>query len=190
MKNFLNAARLLLLDLASTFFFVGLYLVTHSIVVSFGFGIALGVAQIAFELARKKPIDMMQWISLVLVIGSGTATLLTADPRFVLIKPSIIYALVGAAMLRRGWMNRYLPPVALAIIPDVAVIVGYCWSALMFATAAVNLFVAWSYSAETWTAFMGTFTVVSKIALFLVSYFMMRMIGLRRRRAAAQAQAA
>ena len=189
MKNFLNAARLLLLDLASTFFFVGLYLVTHNIVVSVAVGVALGVAQIVFELARKKPIELMQWISLALVIGSGTATLLTADPRFVLIKPSIIYAIVGAAMLRRGWMNRYLPPIALAIIPDIAVIVGYCWAALMFATAALNLVVALNFSVETWTAFMGTFTVVSKIALFLASYFAMRMIGVRRRRAA-QAQAA
>src|SRR5579859_4547199 len=149
MKNFLNAARLLLLDLASTFFFVGLYLLTHNVVLAVALGIALGVAQIAFELARKKPIDFMQWISLALVIGSGTATLLTADPRFILVKPSIIYALVGAAMLRRGWMNRYLPPVAIAIIPDIAVIVGYAWAALMFATAALNLIVALSFSVET-----------------------------------------
>jgi intracellular septation protein len=184
MKNFLNAARLLLLDLASTFFFVGLYLLTNNVVVSVAFGIALGVAQIAFELARRKPIDMMQWISLALVIGSGTATLLTADPRFILVKPSIIYALVGAAMLRRGWMNRYLPPVALEIIPDVAVIVGYAWSALMFATAALNLIVALNFSVETWTAFMGAFTILSKIVLFLASYFTMRSIGVRRRKAA------
>ena len=111
----------------------------------------------------------------------GGATLLTSDPRFILIKPGIIYTLVGAAMMRRGWMNRYLPPIALEVSPDVAVIVGYCWAALMFATAALNLLVALNFSLETWTAFMGTFTVASKIALFLASYFAMRMIGLRRR---------
>jgi intracellular septation protein len=189
MKTFLYSARALLLDLASTFFFVVLYLLTHNIVLSVALGVALGVAQIAFEIARRKPIDLMQWISLALVIGSGTATLLTSDPRFILIKPSIIYSLIGAAMLRRGWMNRYLPPIAIALVPDVAIIVGYAWAALMFATAALNLFVALNFSIETWTSVMGTFATVSKIVLFLVSYFTMRAIAIRRRRAA-QAQAA
>ena len=35
----------------------------------------------------------MEWLSLFLVIAAGTATLLTNDPRFVLFKPSVIYAM-------------------------------------------------------------------------------------------------
>jgi intracellular septation protein A len=183
MKSFLQAAKLLLLDLASTFFFVVLYLVTHNIPLSVALGVALGVAQIGWEIARKKPIDSMQWMSLLLVIGSGAATLLTADPRFILVKPSIIYAIVGAAMLKPGWMNRYLPPVAIALIPDVAVFFGFVWAGLMFFTAALNLVVALNFSVERWTAFMGLFAIVSKAVLFLIGYFVMRSIAVRRRRA-------
>src|ERR1700679_2767206 len=117
MQNLLKAGRLLLLDLASTFFFLVLYLLTRNIALSVALGIALGVAQIGWEFARKKPIDAMQWMSLVLVVGSGAATLVTADPRFVMVKPSLIYIVIGVVMLKPGWMNRYLPLLAIEVVP-------------------------------------------------------------------------
>jgi intracellular septation protein len=110
----------LLLDMASTFLFLVLYLSTHNITLSVVLGMALGIGQIGWQFARKKPIDTMQWMSLFLVVGSGAATLITNDPRFVMIKPSVIYTIVGIVMLKPGWMNRYLPPVAIELVPDVA----------------------------------------------------------------------
>ena len=98
MNNLLKAWKLLFLDMASTFLFLGLYLLTANIPVSVAFGIALGVAQISWEFVRKKPIDTMQWLSLFLVVGSGSATLMTADPRFIMVKPSLSYAVVGGVM--------------------------------------------------------------------------------------------
>jgi intracellular septation protein A len=185
MKNLFAAAKLLLLDMASTFFFLALYLATKSIPLSVALGIALGFAQIGWEYARGKPIDTMQWLSLFLVVGSGAATLLTADPRFVLIKPSVIYAIVGAVMLKPGWMNRYLPPIAMELVPDVAFIFGYVWAGLMFFTSALNLFVALNFSVAAWAAFMSVFTIASKAVLFLIQYATMRIIGIRRHRARA-----
>jgi Intracellular septation protein A len=112
MKNLLEAGKLLLLDMASTLFFLVLYLLTHNVTLSVVLGMALGIAQIGWQLARHKPIDTMQWMSLFLVLGAGTVTLITDDPRFVMIKPSVIYIIVGVVMLKRGWINRYLPPAA------------------------------------------------------------------------------
>ena len=122
MRDFLNAAKLLLLDLASTLFFVAVFLLTHNTYLAIGLGVALGLAQIGIQFARKKPISTMEWLSLFLVIAAGTATLLTDDPRFVLFKPSVIYVIVGIVMLKAGWMNRYLPAIARAVASDVAVI--------------------------------------------------------------------
>jgi intracellular septation protein len=34
-------------------------------------------------------------MSLFLVLGSGAPTLITDDPRFVMVKPSVIYVIVG-----------------------------------------------------------------------------------------------
>jgi intracellular septation protein A len=181
MKNLFEAGKLLLLDMASTFFFLVVYLLTGNITLSVVLGMALGAAQIGWQLARRKPIDTMQWMSLFLVLGAGIATLLTDDPRFVMIKPSVIYAIVGIVMLKPGWMNRYLPPIAIEVVPDIAVIFGYVWAGLMFFSAALNLIVALSFSVVTWSALMSIYAILSKAALFLIGFVTMRTIGKRRR---------
>jgi intracellular septation protein A len=181
MKNLLQAAKLLLLDMASTFFFLLLYLLTKNVTLSVVLGMALGAAQIGWEFVRNKPIDTMQWMSLVLVLGTGTATLLTDDPRFVMIKPSVIYCVIGVVMLKRGWMNRYLPPVAIELIPDIATIFGYVWAGLMFFSAALSLIVAFNFSIATWLAFMSMYGIASKLVLFLIGYVTMRTIAVHRR---------
>ncbi len=183
MRNLFAAAKLLLLDLASTFFFLVVYLLTKNIPLAVALGVALGIGQIGWEFVRKRPIDTMQWMSLFLVVGAGTATLLTNDPRFVMIKPSLIYLVVGVVMLRPGWMNRYLPPIAKELAPDIAFIFGFIWSGLMFFSAALNLLVALNFSVVTWASFMSVYGIVSKLGLFLIQYAVMRYVGIRRRRA-------
>jgi intracellular septation protein len=183
MKDFLNAAKFLLLDLASTIFFLILFLVTHNMILSVVLGTALGVFQIAIPLVQRKPVHSLEWMSLFLVIAAGTATILTNDPRVMLLKPSLIYAVVGIVMLKAGWIIRYLPPIAKAAAPDVAVVVGYTWAAVMFLTAAVNALVAVTYSVQTWATFMLIFGVVSKVAVFIVGFLAIRLTTVRRIRA-------
>ena len=183
MKNLFEAGKLLLLDMASTFLFLVLYLLTKNITLSVLLGMALGAGQIGWQFTRKKPIDTMQWMSLFVVLGTGTATLITDNPRFVMIKPSVIYCIVGIVMLKKGWINRYLPPVALELVPDVAIIFGYVWAGLMFFSAALNLIVALNFSVVAWSAFMSIYAIVSKVALFLIAYATMRTIAVRRRNA-------
>jgi intracellular septation protein A len=183
MKDFLNAARLLLLDLASTLFFLVVYLLTHNTILAVGLGIALGLAQIGTQFIRRRPIHVMEWLSLVLIIAAGIATLLTHDPRFVLIKPSVIYAIVGGVMCKPGWLNRYLPDIAQAVVPDVATIVGFAWAGLMFVSAAVNAFVALTCSLETWALIMPTYSIVSKVVVFVAGFAAIRLTAQRRIRA-------
>jgi intracellular septation protein len=182
MKNLFEAGKLLLLDMAATLFFLVLYLLTHNVPLSVVLGMGLGIAQIGWQLARKKPIDTMQWMSLFLVLGAGTVTLITNDPRFIMVKPSVIYLIVGIMMLRRGWINRYLPPIALEIVPDIAVMVGYAWSGLMFFSAVLNLVLALNVSVATWSVTMSIYGIVSKAVMFLIGYAVMRTVGRRRRR--------
>jgi intracellular septation protein A len=181
MKHLFESGKLLLLDLASTFLFLAVYLLTKNVTLSVVLCMALGVIQIGWQFARRKPIDTMQWMSLFLVLGSGTATLLTHDPRFVMLKPTLIYTIVGIVMLRPGWINRYLPPVAIELVPDIAFIFGFVWAGLMFFSAALNIIVALNFSVVTWASFMSLYGIVSKAALFLVGYVTMRTIAVRRR---------
>ncbi len=183
MKELFYSGRALAADLASTIFFVTLYALTRNIALAVGFGVTLAAVQIVWRLARRQTIDAMQWISLFLVIASGSATLLTHNPVFVMLKPTAIYLLVGWTMMKRGWMNRYLPPSALEFVPDLGVRFGYVWAALMFFSAALNLALALTCSVVAWGSAMAAWGIGSKIALFFISYAVMRTTGARRYRA-------
>jgi intracellular septation protein len=189
MRHFLQAARPLGEDLLSTFVFVGLKLMGVDIVVAIGLGMATAVVQIGWALYRKKPIGALQWMSLGLVTVLGGASILTRDPRFLMIKPSIIYVVVGVTMLQPYWMRRYMPEIARGRLGDKPILVaGWVWAAMMFGTAALNVYVALTFSLAAWALFMSIFPLASKIALFLGQYVMFRAIVVRNFKAE-QAQA-
>jgi intracellular septation protein len=182
MKNLLQAGRVLAEDLASTILFVVVYLATDNLFVAVGLGMVLGVAQIGWALWRRQALGSLQLLSVALILVSGTATFFTSDPTFVMLKPTIIYCIVGAVMLKRGWMNRYLPERA-APVADVATTFGYVWAGMMFFTAALNIPLALTLDPKTWGVVWAIWGIVSKIGLFLVQYWVMTAVG--RRRAAA-----
>lgn len=183
MKELLAAAKFLVLDMASTLFFLAVFFLTHNTLLSVSLGIALGVAQIGAQLIREKPVATMEWLSLFLIIAAGLATLFTDDPRFVLIKPSVFYAIVGVVMLKPGWLNRYLPDIVKQVTPDVATAVGYYWAALMFVSAGVNAYVALTRSLAEWAMFMPIYGIVSKVVVFGTGFAIIRFMTRRRVRA-------
>ncbi|MGY5808219.1 inner membrane-spanning protein YciB [Rhizobium sp. LEGMi198b] len=187
-KSFFDAVRLLLADLASSLFFVVLLSLTHNAALSACSAIAFGLVQIGIQYLRRKPIDTMEWLSLLLVIAAGAATLLTGDPRFALFKPSIIYSIVGVVMLKPGWMNRYLPAIARTVAPDVAIYVGFAWAGLMFLSAALNVFVAIAFDLSIWAVVMPAFGIGSKVVLMLAGFAAIRLTVRRRVRAMPEAE--
>jgi intracellular septation protein len=189
MANLMHSARLLVSDLASTLLFLAVLLITRDLMLAVALGVGLGVIQIGWMKVRRQKIDTMQWLSIGLVVVSGIATLLTNDPRFIMLKPSVIYCIVGAYMMRPGWMNRYMPPIAVQTVPDIAWIFGFVWAGLMFGSAALNIALALTLDPLRWSATMSIWGIASKVALFLVQYVTMRTIGTRRGRAAAAASA-
>jgi hypothetical protein len=98
-------------------------------------------------------------------------------------KPSLISVVIGVVMLKPGWMNRYLPPIAQEVVPDVAFVFGYVWAALQFFSAGLNLVLALKLSPLAWSEFMSVYGLASTGVLFMVQFAAMRLIGGRRRRA-------
>ncbi len=179
-----HAGRWIAADLFSTLLFVGLYAATHSVYAATGLAIAAGVGQIAWLKLRRQPIDLMQGMSLGLVVVFGGASLITHDPRFVMLKPTLIYIAVGAVMLKKGWMTRYMPPIALQWSADVAVVFGYIWAGMMVLTAALNLALVANGDTRLWAWFLGVVPLASKLGLFAVQYLTMRVITQARVRTA------
>ena len=127
----------------------------------------------------------MTYASVALVIALGSATLLTRDPLFGLVKPSIAHFTISAIMLKRGWMLRYLPPIVVETIPEYVTIAGYAWAALMFALGAGTIAVAMTGDIKLWALYVSVIAVGAKVAAFTVQYVVFRMLVKSRLRAAA-----
>lgn len=180
MKLLWNSGKFLAYDMVASLFFIGLYALTKNLAVSVAVGIAVGVIQIGYDIVRKRPIEAMQWLSLALVIIGGVSALIAHDMRIILAKPSVVYVIVGVTMMKKGWMNRYLPAEARQWVPDLGERWGYAWAGLMFLSAALNLVLAFSLSFLQWGAVMTAWAMASKIGLFAVQFTTMRWIGRRR----------
>jgi intracellular septation protein A len=171
----------LLNDLLSTLVFIAVSLITGNDTLAIVLGIATGIIQFLWAWLRGKKIDAMQWLSLVLVVVFGGLALITQDIRFMMVKPSLIYIAIGAVMLRRGWMDRYLPQIAHDnLSPATIDLAGYAWAALMFAIAFGNLAVVWTCSFAVWSLYISIVPLAAKAAAMVVQYATFRTLVVRK----------
>lgn len=182
MNNFAHAARPLVNDLFSSLLFAVLLAAGVDPLAATIIAMATGVAHVALMLALRRSIAPLQWASLGLVLAFGGASLVVHDPRFLMAKPTIIYALLAAFMLRRGWMLRYLPPIAQGKGRGVMIGYGYVWAGLMALTGGLNLAIAIVWP-EHWPLYKAVFPISSKLALFGVQYIHVRAVSIRQIRA-------
>jgi intracellular septation protein len=176
-------------DFFSTIVFLALYLITGNILLATGVAIAGAIAQVAWSRIKGEPLAFMTYASLGLVIVLGGATLLTNDPRFVLAKPSIAHFAIGAIMLKRGWMLRYMPPIVTETIPEYVTIAGYAWAGLMFVLGLGVIAVAATGDMKLWAFYVSVVAVGAKVAAFAVQYATFRVLVTHRIRAAPELQA-
>jgi intracellular septation protein len=171
-------------DFFSTIVFLALYLITGDVLLATGVAIAGAVAQVVYSRIKGQQLTFMTYASLALVIVLGSATLLTNDPRFVLAKPSIAHFAIGAIMLKRGWMLRYMPPIVSETIPEYVTVAGYAWAVLMFALGAGVIAVASTGDMKLWALYVSVVAIGAKVAAFAVQYAAFRVVITNRIRAA------
>jgi intracellular septation protein len=169
-------------DFLSTIVFIALYLITGNVVLATGVAIAGAVVQLIHARIKGLELGFMTYASLALVIVLGSATLLTDDPRFVLAKPSIAHFAIGAIMLKRGWMLRYVPPIVAETIPEYVTFAGYAWAALMIALGAGTIAVALTGDMKLWAIYVSVVAIGAKVAAFAVQYVAFRLLVISRLR--------
>ncbi len=174
-------------DFLSTIVFLIVYVATDNVILATSVAIAGAIAQVIHARVKGMSLGYMTYASLALVIVLGTATILTQDPRFVLAKPAIAHFAIGAIMLKRGWMLRYMPPRVTEVIPEYVTVAGYAWAALMFALGAGTIAVAMTGDLKLWAFYVSVVAVGAKIAAFALQYLIFRVIITNRLRAAARA---
>ncbi|WP_374472957.1 septation protein IspZ [Phenylobacterium sp.] len=189
MRNLLHAARPLVNDLSSSLLFAGLLAAGLDAAAATLIAMAFGLAHAGLWLVLRRPIAALQWASLVLVLLFGAAGLFLHDPRFLMAKPSLVYLVIAAVMLKRGWMLRYMPPVAAGHGEGLMIGFGYLWAGLMAVSAVTNLVVAVWFT-EHWPLYKAVFPLASKLTLFAIQYATVRAVVKPRVIAAMRAQAA
>ncbi len=174
-------------DFLSTIVFLAIYLITDNVILATAVAIAGAVGQVIYARYKGQTLGYMTWASLGLVIVLGGATLLTHDPRFVLAKPAIGHFAIGAIMLKRGWMLRYMPPIVTETVPEYVTVAGYAWAALMFVLGAGTIAVAATGDIKLWAFYISVVLIGAKVAAFGVQYAAFRILVANRIRAAARA---
>jgi len=173
MNNLLYAIRPLAWDFLPTIVFAALTATHVDVRVATAAALGVGVAQLLVVKAMRRPIALLQWAGLGLALVFGGASIVTQDPRFIMAKPSIIYAAIGVVMLKRGWMLRYMPEAARGRGEPMMIRWGYAWAGLMLLTGVANAVIAVGFPAA-WTAFIAFVPLPSKLLMFAVQYLSMR----------------
>lgn len=128
--------------------------------------------QIAWVWLRHRKVDNMQWISLGLIVVFGGLTLLLRDETFIKWKPTILYWLFGITLLAaQQFFGRNLIRAMMekqVTAPDPVwrkLLLG--WVGFFVFMGALNLYVAYGFSTDTWVDFK-LFGGIGLMILFVI----------------------
>ena len=128
------------------------------IYVATGVAIAATIGQVGYVLARGRKVSNMQWMSLVIIVLFGGATLLLRDETFIKWKPTVLYwlfgaVLAGSALIFRKNLIRKLMEEQISLPEPVWGRLNASWIGFFAFMGAVNLIVAYSLSTDAWVNF-------------------------------------
>lgn len=184
---FLAALKPILLDLAATIFFLGVYWATGNIFVATAAGIGAGVARVAWLSFRGRAITPLQWLGLGLIVVFGGTTLLTHNPRFVMIKPTLVFFAVAAVMLTTDWLRPYLPEEIAKHVSEAHVaLIARLWGFLVFALGLANLAAALLLEPKLWAIYAAAVPTAFQIAGLAATWAGLQLLVRRSTKARAQ----
>ena len=139
-----------------------------SLVATFAFMVAV-IISIAIGLAVVKRVSPMVWISTILILGFGAITLYLRDPKFIQMKPTVIY--IGFAVMLGGGLLRGKPllkwlfgPVFPGLTQEGWMKLSRNWALFFVGLAIANEFMRATLDFDTWlTVKVWGVTIVSLV---------------------------
>ncbi len=143
--------------------------------------IAATLLQILWLVARGRKVDTMLWVSLVLVTALGGATIYFHSENFIKWKPTVLYWVMGGALLLGQLLFKKngikaLMGAQMSLPDDVWQKVNLAWVGFFAAMGCLNLWVAFNFSTSVWVNFklfggLGLmFAFVAAQAVYLNKY--------------------
>lgn len=147
-------------------------------------GIVISAVQLAASTAWKKKVDKKQLITLIIFVIFGGLTLYFHDPIFVKWKPTIIFWIFGAILFisqfigKKPLMQRMLETMLedkIKLPSFVWTRINLAWTIFLSLLGALNIFIAYHFSTETWVNFKF-YGILGLLFLFtlLQSYYLAR----------------
>ena len=116
------------------------------------------LAQVLWLLIRRRHVDQMLWVSLVIIVVFGGATIYFHDELFIKWKPTVLYwcfalALLGAQLFMRKNLIRALMGKQMSLPDPVWDKLNLAWASFFAAMGALNLYIAFNFPLELWVNF-------------------------------------
>jgi len=166
--------------LTATVFLIA-YAVSSDVRLAAGAGVVAGLVHAASSRLAGRRSQAIKWTDFGLLLALGCATILTQNPRFMMVKPSLVHFGVAAGMFRRGWMVAYITPIARQNVPEAVVVAaGYAWAALMAGLGITNAIISLYFNLTTWAWFILVGSIGAKLGAVALQYTVFRTIVRRR----------
>ncbi|MBS0466744.1 MAG: septation protein A [Proteobacteria bacterium] len=147
----------LLLDFFPIILFFAAYKVA-GIYVATGVAIAATIAQIAYIHFKHGKVEPMQWLSLGVIVLFGGATLLAHSETFIKWKPTVLYWLMGGALVvgqllfKKNFIES-LMKAQVELPAPVWLKLNWAWAGFFAAMGVLNLWVAYNFDTDSWVNF-------------------------------------
>jgi len=120
--------------------------------------IAATVLQIAYLRWHHGKVEPMQWLSLGVIVVFGGATLLAHNETFIKWKPTVLYWLMGSALVLgqlvwRKNLIRTLMQAQMTLPEPVWLRLNWSWAGFFATMGLLNLWVAYTFDTDTWVNF-------------------------------------
>jgi len=137
-------------------FFVAFKL--YDIYVATAVAIAASFAQIGWLKLKRRKVDTMMWVTLVIIVVFGGATLALHDETFIKWKPTVLYWLFGlviggAELMFHKNLIRAMLGEQIRMPDAVWTRLNWSWAGFFAFMGAANLYVAYNFSTDTWVNF-------------------------------------
>jgi intracellular septation protein len=135
----------------AAFKFAGIYAATAIAIVA-------TILQIGYLRYKTGKVEPMQWISLGVIVLFGGATLISHNDTFIKWKPTVLYWLMGSALLIgqlvfKKNLLKSLMGAQMDLPEDAWRLTQWSWVGFFAVMGCLNLWVAFNYDTDTWVNF-------------------------------------
>ena len=128
------------------------------IYVATGVAIVATIAQIAYLRYKVGKIEPMQWVSLGVIVLFGGATIIAHNETFIKWKPTVLYWLMGGALLVgqllfKKNLLKSLMGAQMELPDDAWRVMNWSWTGFFAVMGVINLWVAYTFSTDAWVNF-------------------------------------